>query len=94
MHDVRNGAGRYSGWRGASVWSSGLRSAETRKAEPRPFAWLSLDPSDDDPVRFWSYVIAALRRVAPGFGGSLLGALPNAGPRLIERELAGWLPQI
>src|SRR5688572_2882792 len=29
------------------------------------FAWLSLDPQDDDMVRFWTYVIEALRTVAP-----------------------------
>jgi LuxR family transcriptional regulator, maltose regulon positive regulatory protein len=26
-----------------------------------PFAWLSLDPGDNDPVRFWTYVAAAFR---------------------------------
>jgi LuxR family maltose regulon positive regulatory protein len=26
-----------------------------------PFAWLSLDENDNDPVRFWRYVLAALR---------------------------------
>lgn len=33
-----------------------------------PVAWLSLDPDDDDPARFWRYVIAALDRVFPGLG--------------------------
>jgi LuxR family maltose regulon positive regulatory protein len=33
-----------------------------------PVAWLSLDPDDDDPARFWRYVIAALDRVCPGLG--------------------------
>lgn len=28
-------------------------------------AWLSLDPRDDEPERFWSYVLAALGGVAP-----------------------------
>jgi LuxR family transcriptional regulator, maltose regulon positive regulatory protein len=28
--------------------------------------WLSLDASDNDPVRFWGHVIAALRTVLPG----------------------------
>ncbi|HEX6581359.1 MAG TPA: LuxR C-terminal-related transcriptional regulator [Actinomycetota bacterium] len=28
----------------------------------RPVAWLSLDPDDSDPVRFWRYVAAALER--------------------------------
>ena len=27
---------------------------------PWPVAWLSLDPGDNDPVRFWTYVLAAL----------------------------------
>ena len=28
-------------------------------------AWLSLDPGDDDPTRFWTYVVAALERGRP-----------------------------
>ncbi len=31
-------------------------------------AWLSLDPADDDPVTFWTYVVEALDRAAPGVG--------------------------
>jgi LuxR family maltose regulon positive regulatory protein len=46
--------------------------------ELRPFAWLSLEASDNDPVRFYEGVIAALRRVVPGIGEQALGAL--AGP--------------
>jgi LuxR family maltose regulon positive regulatory protein len=29
-------------------------------------AWVSLDASDDDPERFWRYVVAALERASPG----------------------------
>ncbi|OBG63062.1 LuxR C-terminal-related transcriptional regulator [Mycobacterium sp. E735] len=32
------------------------------------FGWLSLDASDNDPVWFWMYVIAALQKVSPGVG--------------------------
>ena len=28
---------------------------------PGPVAWVSLDPDDNDPARFWSHVLAALR---------------------------------
>jgi ATP/maltotriose-dependent transcriptional regulator MalT len=65
-------------------WGKTVLLAQWRHAEQghRPFAWVSLDPADDDPVRFWSYVVAALRTVAPGFGGAVLAALPNAGPAL------------
>jgi LuxR family maltose regulon positive regulatory protein len=31
-------------------------------------AWLSLDERDDEPARFWSYVLAALARAVPGLG--------------------------
>jgi LuxR family transcriptional regulator, maltose regulon positive regulatory protein len=44
--------------------------------ETRRFAWLTLDPADNDPVRFWTYAVAALRSAAPGVSGathSLLG---------------------
>lgn len=36
--------------------------------EDQRFGWLSLDPSDNDPVWFWMYVIAALQRIRPGVG--------------------------
>jgi LuxR family maltose regulon positive regulatory protein len=39
-----------------------------------PVAWLSLDEGDSDPVRFVSYVIAALQTVAPHLGAGVLGA--------------------
>ena len=47
----------------------------------RPVAWLSLDAADNDPVRFWRHVVAALDRARPGIGervGPLLG--PPAPP--------------
>lgn len=31
-------------------------------------AWVLLDEQDNDPVRFWSYALAALQRVRPGSG--------------------------
>jgi LuxR family maltose regulon positive regulatory protein len=36
--------------------------------ENQRFGWLSLDPSDNDPVWFWMYVVAALQKVSPGVG--------------------------
>ncbi len=42
----------------------------------RPVAWLSLDAADNDPVRLWRHVVAALDRARPGIGervGPLLG---------------------
>ena len=36
--------------------------------EDQHFGWLSLDPSDNDPMWFWMYVVAALQKVSPGVG--------------------------
>jgi LuxR family maltose regulon positive regulatory protein len=48
----------------------------------RPSAWLSLDASDDDPVRFWRYVSAALQTLDARWGASALAMLaaPQAPP--------------
>ena len=46
--------------------------------EERPFAWLSLDAADNDPVRLFEGVVAALRTVDPDLGAAALGYL--AGP--------------
>src|SRR3954463_5332838 len=37
--------------------------------------WLSLDPDDNDPTRFWTYVVAALRTAVPGVGAAALEQL-------------------
>jgi LuxR family maltose regulon positive regulatory protein len=41
----------------------------------RRTAWLSLDRRDSDPSVFWSYLLAALGRVAPDVGADALAAL-------------------
>src|SRR5829696_1112184 len=44
-------------------------------------AWLSLDEGDNDPTRFLSYLVAALRRtVEEGFGEGVLAALRSPQP--------------
>ena len=48
-------------------------------------AWVSLDPADDEPVRFWSYVLTALCLVAPDVGARALATLsaPGVEPVLV-----------
>ncbi|MEJ2889512.1 LuxR C-terminal-related transcriptional regulator [Actinomycetospora aeridis] len=50
-------------------------------------AWLSLDERDDDAVRFWTYVVAAIRASGAGVGDGALGLLapgsPSAEPALV-----------
>ncbi|MGD0068912.1 MAG: hypothetical protein ABSB76_36460 [Streptosporangiaceae bacterium] len=42
--------------------------ADWLRSGRRPVAWLSLDVGDNDPVRFWRHVVAALDRARPGIG--------------------------
>ena len=56
-------------------------------------AWLSLDEADNDPVAYWTYVIAALRTVAPGIGEGSLALLETTRPRF-EGMLAPLLNEL
>ena len=40
-------------------------------------AWLSLDDGDGDPVRFWSYLVEAVRRIGETGKGRLAGSVPS-----------------
>jgi LuxR family maltose regulon positive regulatory protein len=45
--------------------------ADWARRSGRPVTWLSLDTGDNDPVRFWRYVVAAVGPVRPGVAGRL-----------------------
>jgi LuxR family maltose regulon positive regulatory protein len=60
----------------------------------RPVAWLSLDSGDNDPARFWSYVISALQTVAPGIGQAGLALLQSPQPPPIESVLTALVNEI
>ena len=53
--------------------------------------WLSLDRGENEPVSFWTYVIAALRTVASGVGESALALLHAPQPPPIETVLTELL---
>jgi len=58
-------------------------------------AWVSLDEGDNDPVRFLSYLVAALRRtVGEGFGEVVLGALRSPGPPRMEAVLGAFVNEL
>jgi LuxR family maltose regulon positive regulatory protein len=62
--------------------------------EERPVAWLSLDADDNDPARFWMYVIEALRSVVPGIGDASLAMLRAPGVNLVEEALPELLNEL
>jgi LuxR family maltose regulon positive regulatory protein len=81
-----------AGWGKTTV----LAQWVAQDAERAPTAWLTLDETDNDPVRYWTYVVAALQRDDPQIAAPALTALRVPGlepldiavPSLIN-DLAG-----
>src|SRR5437762_2870004 len=65
-----------------SAWVEGI---------DRQVAWLSLDEGDNDPTRFLTYLVAALRTIAPTLGEGVLGALQSPQPLPPEAILTALL---
>lgn len=63
------------GWGKTSLLASWVHDP----GERRGVAWVSLDSNDDEPTRFWRYLVAAVRRVIPDVGGVAAGALEVPG---------------
>ena len=67
-------------------------TAAARPAGARcALGWVSLDATDNDPARFWGYVVAALRAVRPEIGAGAHAALrtPGAAPETIAGHRLG-----
>src|SRR6266702_1961633 len=60
----------------------------------RQVAWLSLDKGESDPTLFLTYLVAALRTIAPDIGVGVLGALQSPQPPPTESILAALLNEI
>jgi LuxR family maltose regulon positive regulatory protein len=56
-------------------------------ASPARFAWVSLDEGDDEPSRFWSYVVAAVEGAAPELVGTSGRRLRGAGVAIPDEVL-------
>ena len=58
--------------------------ADWARSGGRPVAWLGLDAGDNDPARFWRYVVAALDQAQPGIAERLGPLLGPPAPRSFE----------
>lgn len=77
----------------AAAWLHDLR----RSPNAPTAAWLSLDAGDNDPARFWSYVVGALQTVDPSLGAAALAGLQAPSPPPSEttvsqliNDVAAW----
>lgn len=48
------------------------------RAQPVAAAWVALDQADNDPIRFWRYLISACQTFEPGLGQTTLAMLAAA----------------
>src|SRR5436305_9707383 len=60
----------------------------------RPVAWLSLDEGDSDPIRFLTYLVTAVRTMAPQIGASVLRVLQSSPPPPTESLLTALINDI
>lgn len=65
--------------------------AQWLAGRPEPVAWVALDRGDDDPVRFWTYVIAACQQFAPDAGKDALAALRTSQQPAFEPLIASFI---
>jgi LuxR family maltose regulon positive regulatory protein len=87
-----------SAWLATRTEGQGL-SAESTMASLSPpssvlrtrVAWVSLDASDNDPTRFWTYVITDLETVYPHVGMSTMALLRSPEPPRMEAILTPLL---
>jgi LuxR family maltose regulon positive regulatory protein len=66
-----------------------LLASWSARPSSRRRSWVSFDPVDNDPIRFWSYAITALQRLDGRAGTDALAALPSSGAD--ERVLTSLL---
>jgi LuxR family maltose regulon positive regulatory protein len=79
---------------GKSTLASEWAAKSSSKLSAPHIAWLSLDPADNEPLRFWSHLIGALQVCLSGFGQTeqRMLALTEAPP--LESILTNLLNQI
>jgi LuxR family maltose regulon positive regulatory protein len=78
-----------AGWGKTTILAEWLEHDRERR-----FAWLSVDKGDNDPGRFWSYVVVALQTVDPRLGVSALAQLRAPGTSIVDVVLPALINEI
>jgi LuxR family maltose regulon positive regulatory protein len=82
-----------AGWGKTSLLSvccaavAAAAARDTGEGSRRLVAWLSLDAGDNDPIRFWTYVLTALNTACAGVGAVALAQVRSPQPPPIDLVL-------
>jgi LuxR family maltose regulon positive regulatory protein len=57
------------------------------QAQSIPIAWVALEAAENDPLRFWTYLLTALERTYVGSAATALAALQTAAPAALDTAL-------
>ena len=68
--------------------------AEWAASTPIPMAWVSVDAEDNDPIRFWTYISAAVMGRYPGSCQSVFDMLRSAQPPPVSAILPELVNQL
>jgi LuxR family transcriptional regulator, maltose regulon positive regulatory protein len=80
--------------RGQAGWGKSSVLNAWSAADPRPFAWLALDRGDNDPIRFFMYVIEALRTLTGAVGERSAALLRTPGVDIVDQVLPVLLNEL
>lgn len=79
---------------GKTTLVSAWMAARAARHDLPPAAWVSLDAGDNDPVRFWRYVITACQEFDTGLGQAALALLYSPQQAPLERILTVLLNEL
>lgn len=77
-----------------SQWVADRSTHQSEQHPPLPIAWVSLDPDDNDPVRFWCYVVTACQAFQATLGQSALALFHTAQQPPLEAVLTLFLNEL
>jgi LuxR family transcriptional regulator, maltose regulon positive regulatory protein len=75
-------------------WGKTTLLAQWLAADERRFAWLSLERADNDPVRFWTCAVMALRALYPDIGETALALLRAPGVSIADTAVPALLNEL
>jgi LuxR family maltose regulon positive regulatory protein len=75
-------------------WGKSTLVADWLRQDQVAAGWVSLDGGDDDPKRFWRYLLLAAGQATPGAGGAALRRLDAAGSDVLRDVLPTFVNEM